>query len=48
MMPHILLTSANETISEETGDHYPVLHDAVAQSAQSAEKLRNALQQTEQ
>ncbi len=29
-MPHILPTSANETIGEETGDFYPVFYNAFA------------------
>ncbi len=40
---HILPTSANETISEETVDYSPVFSNAFAQSAQPAEMLRNAL-----
>ncbi len=28
LMPHILPTSANETIREETGDYYPVFFSA--------------------
>ncbi len=36
-MPHILPTSANETVGEEIGDYCPVFYNASAQSAQSAE-----------
>ncbi len=30
-MPHIISTSANETIGEEVNDYHPVLYDAFAQ-----------------
>ncbi len=36
---HILTSLANQTISEETEDHYPVFYNAFAQSAQSAVTL---------
>ncbi len=39
-MPHILPTSANETIGEETEGHCPVFYNAFARSTQSAEMLR--------
>ncbi len=32
-------TSANETIGEEIGDHYPVSYNVFALSTQSAEML---------
>ncbi len=47
LMLHILATSANETISEKTGDYCPVFYNVFAQFAQSAEMLRNALQHTD-
>ncbi len=37
LLPHILPTHANETISKEIEDYYPVLYSAFAGSAQSAE-----------
>ncbi len=48
LMTHILPTSANETISEEIGDYYPVFYDAFARTTQSAETLRNASQHKDQ
>ncbi len=36
-MPHILPTSANETISEEIGDYHPVFYNAFGRSAQSVQ-----------
>ncbi len=39
LMLYISPTPANETISEEIGDYYPVCCDAFARSAQSAETL---------
>ncbi len=47
-VPHVFLTSANETISEETGDFCPVCSYAFAWSAQSTETLQNALRHTDQ
>ncbi len=41
LMSHILPTSANETISEEIADYYPVFYYAFTQSAQSVETLPN-------
>ncbi len=46
-MCHIFNTSANETISEEIGDYYPIFHNVFAQFAQSAETLQKALQHTD-
>ncbi len=43
LMPHILPTSANETIGEEMGDYYPVFSNAFVRSAQSVEMIQNAL-----
>ncbi len=40
--PHILPTSANETIDEEITDYHPVFYSAFAQM----ETLRNALRHT--
>ncbi len=48
LMLHILPSSVNETISEETGDYHPVLYNAFVRSAQSAETLRNTLRHTDQ
>ncbi len=48
LMPHILPTRANETISKEIGDFYPVFYNAFAWSARSAETLWNALWHTDQ
>ncbi len=42
-MPHILPTSANEIISEETGDYYPVFYNAFAWSAQSAKTTKRLM-----
>ncbi len=47
-MPHILPTSANETIGEKIGDYNTVFYRVFALSAQSAETLRNALRHTDQ
>ncbi len=47
LMPHILPTWANETISKKIGDYYPVFYNAFATSAQLAEMLQNALQRTD-
>ncbi len=47
-MSHILATSANETISEEFEDYYPVFHNASSWSAMSVEMLRNTLRHTDQ
>ncbi len=47
-MPHILPTSPNETLGEETGDYYPVFYNVFAWAAQLAEMLQNAVQYTEQ
>ncbi len=41
LMPHILPTSTNETISKEIGDYYPVFYNTFARSVQSAETLQN-------
>lgn len=42
-MPHIIPTSANETIDEEIGDYYPVFHDAFHDSPLSQETLQKPL-----
>ncbi len=48
LMSHILLTSGNETIGEQTGDYYPVCYNAFTHSAQSAKTLQNALRHRDQ
>ncbi len=45
-MLHIFPTSANETISEDIGDYYPIFCDAFARSIQSVKTVQNALQHT--
>ncbi len=47
-MPHILHTSANEIIIEETGDYYSVFYNAFALSTPSAEMLQNTVRHTDQ
>ncbi len=47
-MPHILPTSANETIVDEIGDYCPVFYSVFAQSAKSAGTLWNTSQHTDQ
>ncbi len=44
-MPHVLPTSVNETISEKTGDYYPVFYNDFA--AQSVETLLSVLWHTD-
>ncbi len=39
-MPHILPTWAKETTDEETGNYYPVFHNAFVRSAQSVKTKR--------
>ncbi len=47
--PHLAYRKlANKTIGDEIGDFYPVFYNAFAKSAQSAEKLRNTSQHTDQ
>ncbi len=48
LMPHVLPTSANETIGDEIGDYYLVFYNGFARSVQSVEMLRNTLQHTRQ
>ncbi len=48
LMPHILPTSAIETICKETVDYYPVFYKAFSRFAPSAEMQQNALRHTYQ